>query len=122
MPRRPAPGSSTSPAGSTDRISSANSFRLPHTATRPLASGSVSNNNRVSTAHPHKNWMVVVSEMAPSAFETVAARLPARDGVEVIWELHLVPRLLTAEEIGFRLSLWSALPIPPSGCGAAVQW
>jgi hypothetical protein len=27
--------------------------------------------------------------MTPSAFETVAARMLARDGVEVIWRLHL---------------------------------
>ena len=27
--------------------------------------------------------------MRPSAFETVAARMLARDGVEVIWQLHL---------------------------------
>jgi hypothetical protein len=27
--------------------------------------------------------------MRPNAFETVAARMLARDGVEVIWQLHL---------------------------------
>ena len=28
-------------------------------------------------------------EMRPSTFETVAVRMLARDGVEVIWQLHL---------------------------------
>jgi hypothetical protein len=32
---------------------------------------------------------MVVGGMRPSAFETVAARMLARDGVEVIWKLHL---------------------------------
>ena len=32
---------------------------------------------------------VVVCEMRPSAFETVAGKMLARDGVEVIWQLHL---------------------------------
>lgn len=27
--------------------------------------------------------------MRPSAFETVAARMLARDGVKIIWQLHL---------------------------------
>jgi hypothetical protein len=32
---------------------------------------------------------VVICEMRPSTFETVAARMLARDGVKVIWQLHL---------------------------------
>ena len=33
--------------------------------------------------------MVAVCVMRPSAFETVAARMLARAGVAVIWQLHL---------------------------------
>ena len=32
---------------------------------------------------------MVVCEMKSSAFETVAARMLAREGVEIIWRLHL---------------------------------
>jgi hypothetical protein len=38
---------------------------------------------------PTRASLVVVCGMRPSAFETVAARMLARDGVEVIWQLHL---------------------------------
>jgi hypothetical protein len=32
---------------------------------------------------------MVISGMTASAFETVAARMLAREGVEIIWRLHL---------------------------------
>jgi hypothetical protein len=32
---------------------------------------------------------MVLCGMRPNAFETVAARMLARDGVEIIWQLHL---------------------------------
>jgi hypothetical protein len=53
--------------------------------------------------------LVAVSGMRLRAFETVAARMLVRDGVEIIWQLHL--RAAASDDRGSRLSALALIGI-----------